>query len=159
MSLEGKPAGGVNETIPEGTKIAIVASTWYTEVMNGLIAGAERACAEAGVECLTFRVPGSFELSLGCQWALQAGFDAAVALGVVVRGGTPHFDYVCDAATEGLNRVGLDAGRPIGFGLLTCDDEQQALDRAGLLGAKEDKGYEAAQAVLQMLELYRQLRI
>ena len=77
-----------------------------------------------------------------------AGFDAIVALGVVVRGGTPHFDYVCQAATVGLTEVAVRTGVPVGFGVLTCDDDQQALDRAGLPGSKEDKGYEAASAAL-----------
>jgi 6,7-dimethyl-8-ribityllumazine synthase len=76
--------------------------------------------------------------------------DAVIALGVVIRGGTPHFDYVCSAATEGLLRVTLDTRTPIGFGMLTCDDEQQALDRAGLPESHEDKGAEAAEAAVSL---------
>ena len=97
-----------------------------------------------------------------CRWSAKAlaesGFDAVVALGVVVRGGTPHFDYVCRAVTDGLTRVALDSGVPVGFGILTCDNDEQALDRAGLAGSKEDKGYEAAQAALATALTLRGLR-
>ena len=103
------------------------------------------------------RVPGSFELPVVAA-ALAPTHDALVALGVVIRGGTPHFDYVCRAATDGLVRVGLDHGVPVGFGLLTCDTEQQALDRAGLPGSVEDKGAEAADAALRTALILRALR-
>lgn len=129
-------------------RVAVVAARWHTEVMDGLVAGAERMLSEAGVVDRTLlRVPGSFELPVAALRAAQT-HDAVVALGVVIRGGTPHFDYVCAAATEGLGRVALDTGVPVGFGLLTCDDEQQALDRAGLEGSQEDKGHEAAHAAV-----------
>ncbi|EWS80193.1 6,7-dimethyl-8-ribityllumazine synthase [Brachybacterium phenoliresistens] len=127
--------------------VAIVASSWHEQVMDGLIAGAQRACAEAGVEPLLVRAPGSFELPVIAD-RLAASHDAVVALGVVIRGGTPHFDYVCHAATDGLSRVALEHGVPVGFGLLTCDDDAQALDRAGLEGSREDKGHEAAAAAI-----------
>ncbi len=130
--------------------MAIVASSWHEQVMDGLIAGATAACTKAGAVSVVFRVPGTFELPLAAQTAARAGFDAVVALGVVIRGGTPHFEYVCDAATSGLTRVALDTGVPIGFGVLTCDDDAQALDRAGLPGSREDKGTEAAEAALSM---------
>src|SRR5690606_21845940 len=91
---------------------------------------------------------GSFELPLVARGCAEAGYDAVVALGVVIRGGTPHFEYVCAAATDGLARVALDTGVPVGFGLLTCDTEEQALDRAGLADSREDKGREAAEAAL-----------
>ena len=94
------------------------------------------------------RVPGTFELPVVARRSPPQGYDAVVALGVVIRGGTPHFDYVCNAATDGLTRVALDTGSPVGFGVLTCDNEQQALDRAGLPGSREDKGYEATAAAL-----------
>lgn len=128
-------------------RVAIVAASWHTQIMDGLVDGAQRAAAEAGAEATLIRVPGSFELPVAAA-RLADHFDAVVALGVVIRGGTPHFDYVCAAATDGLGRVALDHGTPIGFGLLTCDDEQQALDRAGLPGSSEDKGHEAAAAAL-----------
>jgi 6,7-dimethyl-8-ribityllumazine synthase len=103
-------------------------------------------------------VPGAFELPVVSAACARAGVEAVVALGVVIRGGTPHFDYVCDAATSGLTRVALDTGVPVGFGLLTCDDEAQALDRAGLEGSREDKGREAAEAAIATALLLRGLR-
>ena len=116
---------------------------------GGLLDGALRALTEAGVhDPLVLRVPGSFELPVACARLARARYDALVALGVVIRGGTPHFDYVCQAATEGLVRVSVETGVPVGFGLLTCDDDEQALDRAGLPGSREDKGYDAAQAAV-----------
>jgi 6,7-dimethyl-8-ribityllumazine synthase len=133
-----------------GLKVAVLAAQWHTQVMDGLVAGAEKALAEIGAAYDLIRVPGSFELPVVAR-ALAApgsGYDAVVALGVVIRGGTPHFEYVCAAATDGLNRVALDTGKPIGFGLLTCDTEEQALDRAGLPGSREDKGREAVEAAV-----------
>ncbi len=132
-----------------GLRVAVVAASWHEEVMDGLLAGALRACAEATVEPTVVRVPGTFELPVVVGALAARGYDAVVALGVVIRGGTPHFEYVCSAATDGLTRVALDHGVPVGFGVLTCDTEQQALDRAGLEGSVEDKGHEATTAALQ----------
>jgi 6,7-dimethyl-8-ribityllumazine synthase len=147
MSGQGAPTLVVDGT---GLRVGIVAGSWHTEVMDGLIAGAQRALAASGITDMPMvRVPGAFELPLGAARLLQE-CDAVVALGVVIRGGTPHFEYVCQAATEGLLRVSLDSGKPVGFGVLTCDDEQQALDRAGLPASAEDKGAEAAQAAVVM---------
>lgn len=131
-----------------GVRVVIIASTWHEVVMKGLIDGASRACAEAGADATLIRVAGSFELPIVAQACARQGFDAVVALGVIIRGGTPHFEFVSDAATSGLARVALDTGVPVGFGLLTCDTEQQALDRAGLPGSVEDKGAEATWAAL-----------
>ena len=103
-------------------------------------------------------MPGSFELPVASKAALDAGADAVVALGVIIRGGTPHFEYVSDAATSGLTQVSILTGKPVGFGVLTLDDEQQGLDRAGLPGSKEDKGAEAAEAVLATAVLLRSIR-
>lgn len=131
-----------------GLRVAVVAASWHTTVMDGLLAGADRALAEAGVSEVTrVRVPGTFELPVAAA-RLAPGHDAVVALGVVIRGGTPHFEYVCDAATGGLTQVSVTTGVPVGFGVLTCDTEQQALDRAGLPGSVEDKGHEAATAAV-----------
>lgn len=142
-----------------GARVAIVAASWHETVMDGLIAGARRTLAQAGASDVGFvRAPGAFELPLVAKACLDAGYDAVVALGVVIRGGTPHFEYVSAAATDGLARVALDTGAPIGFGLLTCDTEQQALDRAGLPGSVEDKGREAAEAALATLAVLRSLR-
>ncbi len=142
-------AGAPDVTVDgRGLRVAVVASAWHTAVMDGLLAGARAALAEAGIDDPTVvRVPGSFELPLVAQ-RLAGDHDAVVALGVVIRGGTPHFEYVCSAATDGLARVALDTGTPVGFGLLTCDDDAQALDRAGLPGSGESKGREAAQAAV-----------
>jgi 6,7-dimethyl-8-ribityllumazine synthase len=126
-----------------------VAARWHTVVMDGLLDGARRALAAYSVTSVTeVRVPGTFELPVVAA-ELARTHDAVVALGVVVRGGTPHFEYVCSAATDGLTRVALDTGTPVGFGVLTCDDDEQALARAGLEGSTEDKGYEATAAALQ----------
>ena len=131
-----------------GLKVALVAASWHRTVMDGLIDGARRGLADAGVTEVSFvEVPGSFELTVAAV-RLAPHHDAVVALGVVIRGGTPHFDYVCQAATSGLTEVAVRTGVPVGFGVLTCDDEQQALDRAGLEGSVEDKGYEAALAAV-----------
>ncbi|MDN6748141.1 MAG: 6,7-dimethyl-8-ribityllumazine synthase [Brevibacterium sp.] len=129
------------------TRVAVIAASWHTQIMDGLVDGAQRAASEAGAQATLIRVPGSFELPLAAA-RLAPHFDAVVALGVVVRGGTPHFDYVCQAATDGLNRVAIDSRKPVGFGVLTCDNEQQGLDRAGLEGSQEDKGHEAMTAAL-----------
>lgn len=149
MSGPGAPAA--SSTSAAGLTVAVIAASWHERVMDGLIAGAQRALAEAGAtEHRLVRVPGAFELPLAAQSAARAGADVVVALGVVIRGGTPHFEYVCQAATHGLMRVGLDEAVPVGFGVLTCDTEAQALDRAGLEGSTEDKGYEAAASALAL---------
>jgi len=147
MAQHGAPDLELDPQQHGDIRVGIVAALWHTEVMDGLVAGAKRACAQAGIDPTIVRVPGSFELPVMAQ-ALMEDHDAVVALGVVVRGGTPHFDYVCQAATDGLNRVALDARKPLGFGLLTCDDDDQARARAGLEGSTEDKGFEAATAAV-----------
>lgn len=147
-----------HEVHAHGMRVAIVAASWHAEVMDGLIAGAQRACERAGAEATLLRVPGSFELPVVALACAREGFDAVVALGVIVRGGTPHFDYVCDAATQGLTRVSLDTGVPVGFGVLTCDTEEQARARAGLPGSVEDKGAESADAAMATALVIAQLR-
>ena len=146
MSKAGAPAEEAFDA--SDYRVAVVAASWHTEVMDGLLAGARRALDAHGVtDAEVVRVPGTFELPVVAD-ALAEEYDAVVALGVVIRGGTPHFEYVCSAATEGLTRVSLDHGIPVGFGVLTCDTEEQALDRAGLEGSSEDKGWEATAAAL-----------
>lgn len=141
-----------------GLKVAVVAASWHEQVMDGLVAGARRALVAHRVETdAVIRVPGTFELPVVAD-ALCEQYDAVVALGVVIRGGTPHFEYVCRAATDGLTRVAIDNGVPVGFGVLTCDTEEQALDRAGLEGSLEDKGWEATAAALETAMLLRGLR-
>jgi 6,7-dimethyl-8-ribityllumazine synthase len=139
-------------------RVAVVASSWHDRIMSGLITGAQRALTHFNATAGIVRVPGSFELPVVCAELARAGHDAVVALGVVIRGGTPHFDYVCASATQGLTRVALDHRVAIGFGLLTCDDEAQAIDRAGLDGSQEDKGFESTVAALLTARTLHDLR-
>jgi 6,7-dimethyl-8-ribityllumazine synthase len=141
-----------------GLSVGIVATSWHAEITDQLLERAVAAAVASGVaEPTVVRVPGAVELPVVVQ-ALAEGHDAVVALGVVVRGGTPHFEYVCDAVTAGLTRVALDSGTPVGNGVLTCETEQQARDRAGLPGSAEDKGWEAALAALSTALVLRGLR-
>ncbi|MGW9168979.1 6,7-dimethyl-8-ribityllumazine synthase [Agromyces sp. NPDC055658] len=154
MSGQGSPILDIDGS---GLKVVIVAGSWHDEITDGLIAGATRTLEGAGADYSLVRVPGSFELPVVSKAALEAGADAVVALGVIIRGGTPHFEYVSSAATDGLTRVAIDTGKPVGFGVLTLDDEQQGLDRAGLPGSKEDKGREAAEAAIATARALRAL--
>lgn len=148
---------GAPEIFTDGTglRITIVAGRWHEEITNGLIAGARRVLEASGAEVTEIRVAGSFELPVVAKVALLSGAHAVVALGVIIRGGTPHFEFVSNAATNGLTQVAIETGKPIGFGVLTLDDEQQGLDRAGLPGSKEDKGAEAAEAALSTAVILR----
>jgi len=141
-----------------GLAVTVIAGSWHDDITDGLITGAQRVLDAAGATHTLIRVPGAFELPLAAQTALRAGADAVVCLGVIIRGGTPHFDFVSNAATDGLTRVALDEGKPVGFGVLTLDDEQQGLDRAGLPGSREDKGAEAALAALAAASLLRSMK-
>ena len=149
MSGDGAPRLEIDGS---GLRVVVIAASWHQQVMDGLLAGARSALDAAGATVEVVRVPGSFELPVAAARAAASAPDAVVALGVVIRGGTPHFDYVCQAATSGLTDVGARTGVPIGFGVLTCDNEQQALDRAGLPGSTEDKGREAAEAALATVQ-------
>lgn len=156
MSGTGAPE---RDTIDgSGLNIVIVAGQWHETIANGLLEGARRALEDAGASYRLVPVPGSFELPVVAKAALDAGADAVVALGVIIRGGTPHFEFVSSAATDGLTRVALDTGKPVGFGVLTLDDEAQGIDRAGLPGSREDKGFEAADAALRTALALRELR-
>jgi len=151
MSGAGAPKLNIDAS---GLAVTVLVTSWHTNITDGLLAGAERALQAAGNDVYSIvRVPGAFELPLAAQYAIEDGAEVVIALGVVIRGGTPHFEYVCQAVTDGLNRVQLDSGIPIGFGILTVDDEKQALDRAGLEGSKEDKGAEAVEAAIVMARL------
>ena len=141
-----------------GFKVSIVSASWHKEICDALVAGAHRALKAAGVSIdPVIYVPGSFELPLAAQYALNAGADAAVALGVVVRGETPHFDYVCQGVTDGVMKVSLNLNKPIGFGVLTVDDVAQAIARSGVSGSKEDKGFDATVAALEPLRVKKTL--
>jgi len=157
--MSGRGAPGAASVDAHGLRVAILATRWHTQVTDALVDGAHRALSAARVEDLALlRVPGAFELPIAAKALAQQRYDAVVALGVVIRGGTPHFEYVCRAVTDGLTRVALDTGVPIGFGVLTCDDEEQALDRCGLAGSSEDKGQEAAMAAVETALLLRKVR-
>lgn len=155
MSGAGSPTITVDAT---GLNIVIVAGQWHDVITDAMIASAQRTIDASGATHSLVRVAGSFELPVVCKAVLEAGADAVVALGVIIRGGTPHFEFVSDAATSGLTRVALDTGKPVGFGVLTLDDEQQGLDRAGLPDSKEDKGEEAALAALETAVSLRKIR-
>jgi 6,7-dimethyl-8-ribityllumazine synthase len=156
--MSGSGAPTIETPRAEGARVAIVGAQWHPKVTDALVAGAIRALDEAGVTDYTvIRVPGSFELPVASLHAAKSGYDAVIALGVVIRGDTPHFEYVCQATTDGLMQVGVTTGVPIGFGVLTCDNDPQALDRAGLPDSREDKGYEATQAALSTLVAVRSL--
>ena len=157
MSGVGAPEAQVVDA--SGLTLGIVATTWHAEITDQLLSRAVEAARASGVADPTVvRAPGAVELPVVAQ-ALAERHDAVVALGVVVRGGTPHFEYVCDAVTAGLTRVALDAGKPVGNGVLTCDTEEQARDRAGLPDSHEDKGWEAAIAALATALTLRGLRV
>lgn len=135
----------------------MVAGAWHQALSDALVAGAERMLEQANADYRVVRVAGAFELPVVSKAALQQGADAVVALGVIIRGGTPHFEYISASATDGLTRVALDTGKPVGFGVLTVDDEQQGLDRSGLPGSREDKGFEAADAAVRAVIALRSL--
>lgn len=145
MAGHGSPELSVDAT---GLTVVVIAGSWHDRITDGLIAGSQRVLDASGAHHSLVRVPGAFELPVVAQAALRNGADAVVCLGVIIRGGTPHFDFVSNAATDGLTRVALDEGKPVGFGVLTLDDEQQGIDRAGLAGSREDKGAEAASAAI-----------
>ncbi|MGV0782604.1 6,7-dimethyl-8-ribityllumazine synthase [Mycolicibacterium sp. XJ775] len=156
MSAHGVP--DLPQVDASKVKLAIVASTWHTQICDALLDGARKVAADAGIaEPTVVRVLGAIEIPVVAQ-ALAATHDAVVALGVVIRGQTPHFDYVCDAVTQGLTRVSLDASTPVANGVLTTDNEAQALDRAGLPDSTEDKGAQAAAAALSTALTLRELR-
>ncbi len=156
MSGSGRPDFEVPDAT--GIRLAIAATRWHPTITNTLLDRALLAAKQAGItEPTVVRVAGAVELPVVCQ-ELARHHDAVVALGVVVRGGTPHFEYVCDAVTAGLTRVALDESTPVGNGVLTVNDERQALDRAGLPDSVEDKGFEACVAALDTALVIRGLR-
>lgn len=141
-----------------GVRLAIVASTWHAEICDALLAGARKVATESGIDNPTVvRVLGAIEIPVLAQ-ELARSHDAVVALGVVIRGETPHFDYVCDAVTQGLTRVSLDAATPVANGVLTTNTEEQARNRAGLPTSAEDKGAQATAAALTTALALRELR-
>ena len=143
-------------TLPQlpNARVAIVSSSWHLDICNDLVAGAERALAAASIKDVeVIYVPGSFEIPLASQIAFEKGFDAVVAVGLVLEGQTPHFDYVCQGVTQGVMDVSLKFSAPIGFGVLMCNTLDQAVARSGRPGSSEDKGYDSAVAAIKLLQL------
>lgn len=142
-------------------RIAIAASRWNSQITDEMVAGAREALQLHGVQADDIdvvRCPGAYELPLAVHYLLEKKdeqnkvlYDGIVAIGAVIRGETPHFDYICQAVAQGLTRLNIDFGRPVAFGVLTTDNVKQALERAGR--AKGNKGAEAALAVLDMLQV------
>ena len=156
MSGEGRPAEGIVDAA--GLRLGIAVTRWHAEITGTLLDRALAAAAACGVaDPLVARVAGSMELPVVAQ-ELARHCDAVVGLGVVVRGGTPHFDYVCRSVTDGLTRVALDERTPVGNGVLTCDTVEQAVDRSGGPGSREDKGWEATVAALDAALVLRGVR-
>jgi 6,7-dimethyl-8-ribityllumazine synthase len=156
VSAKGAPA--VASVDARGLSLAVIATRWHDEIASALLESALRTAAESGIEePSVVRVSGALELPVVAQ-ALAATHDAVVAVGLVLRGGTPHFEYVCDAVTYGLTRVSLDSHTPVGNGVLTCDTEEQARARAGLPGSPEDKGRDAVLAALDTAATLKRLR-
>jgi 6,7-dimethyl-8-ribityllumazine synthase len=155
MSGHGAPGPSPDAVDGSGVRVAIVAGSWHEEISNGLIDGAKRFLDGCGASWELIRVPGSFELPVVSKAALESGYDAVVALGVIIRGGTPHFEYVAHAATDGLTAVATVTGKPVGFGVLTLDTEEQGIERAGFPDSSEDKGGEAADAAVRTALLLR----
>lgn len=143
-------------TLPQlpQARVAIISSSWHLDICNDLIAGAQKALAAAAITDVSVSyVPGSFELPLAAQLAFEKGFDAVVAVGLVLEGQTPHFDYVCQGVTQGIMEVSLKFSAPIGFGVLMCNTLDQAIARSGRPGSSEDKGYDSAVAAIKLLEI------
>jgi 6,7-dimethyl-8-ribityllumazine synthase len=156
VSGSGEPE--VGELDASGVRLGIVASTWHSTICDALLAGAQKVATQSGIDSPTVvRVLGAIEIPVVAQ-ELARNHDAVIALGVVIRGATPHFEYVCDAVTQGLTRVSLDASTPVANGILTTNNEEQALDRAGLPSSTEDKGAQAAGAALTAALTLRDLR-
>jgi 6,7-dimethyl-8-ribityllumazine synthase len=143
--------------IKKSAKIAVIATLWNQELTDHMLNQCILTLAEHGLKPTSIRVSGSFELIAATKLAINKKFDAAIALGVVLKGETPHFDYVCQAVTNGLSQIAAETGKPIGFGVLTCDSYQQAKARAGFSGSIEDKGKDTAMAVLNSLVEHKKL--
>jgi 6,7-dimethyl-8-ribityllumazine synthase len=156
MSGVGRPDAAPVDAA--GLRVGIVAARWHEKITDQLVARAVQAVEDCGALATVVRVAGSLEVPVVVQ-ELATRCDAVVALGAVIRGETAHFDYVCDSVTSGLTRISLDERTPVGNGVLTCDTVEQAADRSGLPGSKEDKGYEATVAALETALLLRGLRV
>lgn len=154
MSKEGLPETA--QVDGSGLRVAVVTATWNAEICDQLHAQAVQTATENSAEVAEYRVVGALELGVVVQAAART-YDAVVALGCVIRGGTPHFDYVCDSVTQALTRIALDESTPVANGVLTVNDQQQAIDRAGFADSAENKGAEAMMAALDTALQLRRL--
>lgn len=155
MSSEGRP--GLQLVDATGLRVAVVTAKWNADICDQLHARAVEVGKACGASVSEYRVVGALELGVVVQ-ELAEQFDAVVALGCVIKGGTPHFDYVCDSVTEALTRISLDTRTPIGNGVLTTLTHEQAVDRSGVPGAMEDKGGESMLAALDTALVLSQIR-
>lgn len=155
MSGAGLPAIELPDSA--GVRVGVVTSHWNEAITAQLRSEAIECARKAGAEIVDVTVVGALEIPVVVQ-ELAKTCDGVVALGCVIRGGTPHFEYVCDSVTEGLTRIALDSGKPIGNGVLTCNTQQQAIERAGGEGAMENKGREAMVAALHTIAVLRDLK-
>lgn len=141
-------------------KVAVVAARWNSFVTDEMLDSAVRALQAKGIQdsnIISMRCPGSFEIPLTCKWCLEhLEVDGVVAIGAVIRGGTPHFDYVCDAVTRGITDLNLSSNKPVSFGVLTTDTVDQARERAS--EEKGNKGAEAALALCEMIALEQSIK-
>ena len=149
--MAGKsPAVRINKSL--NLNAIVISASWHPEICQSLVDGAVRGFESSGISNVEIRkVAGSFELPLATQLAFDAGFDIAVVVGLVLRGETPHFDYICQGVTSGVMQVSLSRSKPIGFGVLMCDTIEQAKARAGFADSSEDKGFDSAIAALSIL--------
>lgn len=141
----------INIADASALSVAVVTASWHPEICDSLEKGATKALKQSGCKSISFhKVAGSLELPLAAQKLMDSGADAVIVLGLVLRGDTPHFDYICQGVTSGINQVALSRNKPIGFGVLMCDDLEQARDRAGFSESKSNKGFEAAVAAINL---------
>lgn len=163
MATKNKNLSVSESPVPSAAdmKFGIVVSEWNHRITGALRDGAVKALLDAGCSednIIVRYVPGTFELAMGARlFAEHTDVDGVITLGCVIRGETPHFDYVCSGATQGITQVTLEWGMPVAFGVLTTNDEQQALDRAG--GKYGNKGTEAAVTAIKMVKMQREFEI
>ena len=156
MSIQKIPEIKI-EKVKKSSKVAVVAAIWNQDLTDNMMSECLKTLKEYGLKPVSIRVSGSFELIAATKQAFLQKFDAVIALGVVLRGETPHFEYVSIGVTNGLTQIAADYGKPIGFGVLTCDNHEQAKARAGFPESIENKGKDSALAVLLSLNEHKKL--
>ena len=156
MSIQKIPEIKI-EKVKKSSKVAVIAAIWNQDLTDNMVSECLKTLKEYGLKPVSIRVSGSFELIAATKQAFLQKLDAVIALGVVLRGETPHFEYVSMAVTNGLTQIAADSGKPIGFGVLTCDNHEQAKARAGFPESIENKGKDSALAVLLSLNEHKKL--